>query len=60
MTNKPITSATVVSTIDSTDKIFVNSNNDLKQITVSELFNNVAVITDTEFDALWSEIINSL
>lgn len=60
MANKPITSATTVSTIDSTDKIFVNSNNDLKQITVSELFNNVDFITDTEFDTLWSEIINSL
>ncbi len=56
MANKPITSATAVSTIDSTDKIFVNSGNDLKQITVGELFKNATVMTDTEFSTLWSEI----
>ena len=46
MANKPITSATAVSTIANTDKIFVNSGNDLKQITVGELFKNGIVMTE--------------
>lgn len=58
MANKPITSATAVSTIANTDKIFVNSGNDLKQITIGELFKNGIVMTDTYFNTLWSEIIS--
>ena len=58
MANKPITSATTVSTIANTAKIFVNSGNDLKQITVGELFKNGIVMTDTDFNTLWSEIIS--
>lgn len=58
MANKPITSATAVSTIANTDKIFVNSGNDLKQITIGELFKNGIVMTDTDFNTLWSEIIS--
>lgn len=56
MANKPITSATAVSTIASSDKIFVNSGNDLKQITVGELFKNATVMSDIDFNTLWSEI----
>ena len=57
MANKPITSATAVTAMVTTDKIFVNQGSDLKQITVSDFLKSAAVMTDTEFNTLWSEII---
>ena len=56
MANKPITSATAVTALATTDKIFVNQGSDLKQITVSDFFNSANVMTDTEFNTLWAEI----
>lgn len=56
MANKPITSATAVTAMATTDKIFVNQGSDLKQITVSDFLKSAAVMTDAEFNTLWSEI----
>lgn len=56
MTNKPITNATAVTTMTTTDTAFIKQGGDLKQITLNNLVKNAEVMSDSEFDTLWSEI----
>lgn len=56
MANKPITDATAVTTMAATDTAFVKQGGDLKQITLNNLVKNAEVMTDAEFNTLWSEI----
>lgn len=59
MANKKITDATTITSMATTDKVFVNSGSDIKQIPLQTLLSLKVLMTDTDFTTLWKEITSA-